>query len=94
MTPKLAYCSAICAGASHTEHEIYGIKKGEETPFGPMVDQFQYRCLSCGHESLRDIPRVSKRKTTWPYYNESCGVTFESESHEQKYAAVNKLEKI
>lgn len=51
------------------------------------------QCDKCGQVNRRPVARVSKKKTTWPYYNESCGVTFESESHEQKFAKANNLTK-
>lgn len=91
---KRDYCTENCTGtAEYTDHEIYGIQAGAMTPFGPMSDEFQIRCLKCGHERLETIPKVRKRKTTWPYYHEGVGVNFESESHEKKFAAANKLTK-
>lgn len=61
------------------------------TPFGKMDDQLAWKCQQCGYESLEYIPKPRRRKRTWPYYNESTGVTFESESHEQKYVKANNL---
>lgn len=51
-------------------------------------------CEICGCKfATKPAAKVSKKKTTWPYYHEGCGVTFESESHEQKYAKANNLTK-
>lgn len=51
-------------------------------------------CDKCGSKHMKVPAVVPKKKTTWPYYNGSVGVTFESESHEMKYAKANNLEKI
>lgn len=73
------------------EHVFKGIQPGEQTPFGKMADEQIWKCSWCGYEHLENIPRRRCHKRTWPYHNDSAGVTFESESHEQKYCAANKL---
>lgn len=52
------------------------------------------QCDKCGSTSWRDAPPRTKsiQRRSWPYYNESAGVTFESDSHEQKYVKTNNLE--
>jgi transcription elongation factor Elf1 len=57
-------------------------------------DEFNVlECDTCGARHDRKAAQVPKKKTTWPYYHEGAGVRFESESHEQKYAAANNLTK-
>lgn len=73
-----------CVG-SLTSHMVLGT--------APEGSHNIVQCEKCAHVKGRPIARVTKRKTTWPYYHEGCGVRFESESHEQKYAAANKLTK-
>jgi hypothetical protein len=51
----------------------------------------EWRCDRCGYRHQSSISRRRCHKRTWPYHNESAGVTFESESHEQKYCAANNL---
>lgn len=51
-------------------------------------------CEACGTQNHKTPAQVPKKKTTYPYYNGSAGMTFESESHEMKYAKANNLEKI
>lgn len=52
-------------------------------------------CDLCGKRTeLAPAAKVPKKKTTYPYYHEGCGVRFESESHEQKFAKAHKLEKV
>ena len=49
-------------------------------------------CDECGsHITLPPAAPVPKKKRTWPYHNVSAGVTFESESHEQKYTKAHGL---
>ena len=52
------------------------------------------QCDKCGSTSWRTAPAITKniKRRSWPYYNESAGVNFESESHEKKYVKENKLE--
>lgn len=69
-----------------TSHVVLGT--GEES--GKLLVQ----CEACAKLADRPIAKVSKKKTTYPYYNGSAGMTFESESHEMKFAKANKLEKI
>lgn len=52
------------------------------------------QCESCQMLHEREVAVVPKKKTTYPYYNASCGMDFESQSHEMKYAKANNLEKI
>lgn len=51
------------------------------------------RCECGSHIHIDPAPKVSKKKTTWPYYHGGCGVTFESESHEQKYTKAHGMTK-
>lgn len=61
---------------------------------GSGSEGWMVQCEDCARLANRPVAKVSKRKTTYPYYNGSAGTTFESESHEQKFAKVHKLEKI
>lgn len=83
-------CPSVKQGRP-TLHQIVGIQPGEETRFGKMADQYRVRCQECQSEALESIPKRRCHKRTWPYYNESAGVTFESDSHEQKYVKDNNL---
>lgn len=60
---------------------------------GRMDDQNILECETCGVKHDRKACEVPKKKTTWPYYHGGCGVTFESESHEQKYTAAHGMTK-
>lgn len=88
----IKYCSgndSACISnkeGKQVEHKILGV----EYPCG-TAPNWRVKCSSCGHEDFVVIPKISKKKRTWPYYNESAGVTFESESHETKYAKDNNL---
>lgn len=75
-------------------HELLGIKQGEETPFGRMSDEYVLKCTACGKEKLETIPKARVRKRSWPYYNESAGVTFTSDSHEKSYVKANNLDAV
>lgn len=68
-------------------HTFQGMKKCET---GEAMEQ-SWACDLCGHEVRQPQPRVRCHKRTWPYHNDSAGVTFESESHEQAYCKANKL---
>lgn len=59
-----------------------------------LDDMNVIQCESCSSTKQRPAATVPKKKTTYPYYNDSCGMRFESESHEQKFAKANNLEKI
>lgn len=51
-------------------------------------------CDDCREQmTIGPAAPVPKKKTTWPYYHEGCGVTFESESHEQKYTKAHGMTK-
>lgn len=81
------YVQAPCAPCKETMtlHRVLGL--------GESGDQV-LSCDKCTNTSTKVAPqRISRKKTTWPYYHEGCGMTFESESHEQKFAAANKLTK-
>lgn len=73
------------------EHFYAGIKPGAETPFGKMADELIVQCSHCGYQHLQSISKPRCHKRTWPYYNASTGVTFESESHEQAYVKKHNL---
>ena len=62
--------------------------------YGQETEMQIIQCDICGGVSHKNVAKVPKRKTTYPYYHEGCGVRFESESHEQKFAKANKLEKV
>lgn len=53
------------------------------------------KCDICGKINLKALPQrtMNVKKQGWPYYNASVGVTFESESHEQKYTKEHNLTK-
>ena len=55
-------------------------------------DLQELACEACGTFNYKEPAKVSKKKRTWPYHNDSADVTFESESHEQKYVKANNLE--
>jgi ribosomal protein L37E len=90
MRTKYRYCGSVkCpSGAKEVEHEILSV--GTPDP-GMTAPHFQLKCKTCGHESWEVIPKRRCHKRVWPYHNESVGVTFESESHEQKYVKANNL---
>ena len=50
-------------------------------------------CEVCTTRNNKKAAEVPKKKTTWPYYHEGCGVRFESESHEKKYTAAHGMTK-
>ncbi len=53
-----------------------------------------FACEACANvRQYGPAPAVPKKKTTWPYYHEGCGVRFESESHEQKYTKAHGMTK-
>lgn len=62
-------------------HTMRGLR---QNPTGEAMEQV-WACDRCGTERQTPIPKPRCHKRTWPYYNESAGVTFESESHEQKH---------
>lgn len=88
---KYRYCTQNCQGIKEIQHNLVGVLRGEDTPFGKMADQLQWQCTSCNHVALESIPKRRCHKRTWPYYNESVGETFVSESHEQAYVKKNNL---
>lgn len=71
-------------------HRMLGIVKCKA---GDALEE-EWSCDRCGHKHQVSIPRRRCHKRTWPYHNESAGVTFESESHEQKYCKANNLEPV
>lgn len=82
MARYYAHDCAICKGLQ--THRLVGHND---------QDQQVLECEGCGCLAHKQKAVVPKKKTTWPYYHEGCGVTFESESHEQKYAKANNLTK-
>lgn len=79
-------------GCMPINHALLEYGHPMESIFGKGALFYKLRCSSCGFEDWYVVPKISKKKRTWPYYNESCGVEFESESHETKYVKENKLE--
>lgn len=66
-----------------TSHRLIGVEGGEWIGM----------CESCEQENRRPEAErtVNVKKRSWPYYNDSVGVTFESESHEKQYVKEHKL---
>lgn len=64
---------------------------GQEIPEGMAAKHDRKKCARCGHEWLEVSPKKSLKRMGYPYYNDSCGVTFESESHEKKYVQENNM---
>lgn len=85
-----AFCSGTeCVSwkeCKKVDHTILAI----EYPCG-TAPNWLLKCDLCGSQHHMVVPKISKKKRVWPYYNESAGVTFESESHETKYAKDNNL---
>jgi NAD-dependent SIR2 family protein deacetylase len=74
----------ICEKGSLTSHRVLGIH-GEVT----IV-----KCDKCSVEKTKGTAKAnSLKKQGWPYYNDSVGVAFESESHEKHYVKENNLTK-
>lgn len=72
------------APTQHTCKGLVKCKAGEAM-------ELLWVCDTCGHEHQTAVPKVRCHKRVWPYHNDSVGVTFESESHEQKYCKANKM---
>lgn len=75
-------CTGTCGNVMH---KIMGSGEG-----GMRVLQ----CDKCGSTAWREPARriSNPERHPWPYYNESAGMTFESESHEKNFVKENKLE--
>lgn len=81
-------------------NECHALHKSTPAPHSAMglvkcqsgeAMEIEWRCDRCGYRHQTAIPKVRCHKRTWPYHNDSAGVTFESESHEQKYCKANGL---
>ena len=88
---KFAYCiNDLCksrVAGKQSEHVCAGTARCVSGTAIELV----WTCSDCATSHQEPIPKRRCRKRTWPYYNESVGVTFESESHEQKYTKANNL---
>lgn len=75
-------CSGTCGKSMH---KLLGAGEGNSQVL---------QCDKCGTTTWREAPArtQSVKKRSWPYYNESAGVGFESESHEKAYVKKNNLE--
>jgi hypothetical protein len=90
MKQKHQYCLALACHNTHSTpapHVFLGLRKCLS---GEAMEE-AWRCERCGYEHQASIPKRRCHKRTWPYYNDSAGVTFESESHEQKHCAAHGL---
>lgn len=68
-----------------TTHVVEDIVQFE----GMTARYMQLKCKTCGNIHHEVIPKVSKKKQSWPRYHEGLGQSFESESHEKKWTKAN-----
>lgn len=78
---------------SHTK--LFSWSEKDPVASCQIIDSFKdgirVRCESCGLEF--DTNKVKqKSKATWPHYNASAGVTFDSYSDQRSYEKKNGLE--
>ena len=91
MKTKFIYCrNEKCYQASPSGKTEHHLKGTAQNPAGTAVE-LVWECGKCGERHQEPMPTARCHKRTWPYHNASVGMTFESESHEQKYCAENKL---
>lgn len=91
MKQKYLYClNSECHAKRDGRPAVYQLVGSAKNPNGEALEHV-YACTHCGATRQEPIPKRRCHKRTWPYHNESAGVTFESESHEQKYCKEHNL---